>query len=311
MAITELRPPTPRDPAPGGALATARSLLKAMRPKQWTKNGLVFVAVVFAQRLGNGRDVLLGLLAVLLFCLMSGVVYLVNDLVDIEKDRQHPVKRNRPLASGRLTPRTAVVAAVVVGLGSLAVAAVVSPSPLFPLALLGFVVLNLAYSFYLKNIVLLDLFGIAGGFMLRAVGGAVIIGVEISPWLYLCTLLGSLFIGLAKRRHELLVLEGTAAAHRKILGEYTPEFLEELISMMTSALLVSYALYTYFAYRTHAMMATIPFAVYGIFRYLYLVHLKNEGGAPEEILLRDRPLLIDIALWVGTSGVILYFFTQR
>ena len=239
MTVRAPVPITPRPPAPSGTLQTLKYLLLAMRPKQWTKNAVVFVAVVFAHRLGNPRDVGLALLAVL-----------------------------------------------------------------------AYVILNLLYSFSLKHLVLVDHFGIAGGFLLRAAGGAWIIGVEISSWLYLCTLLGALFLGLGKRRHELLVLEGTAASHRKILGEYTTEFLEELISIVSSALLVSYALYTYFVYPTHTMMATVPFAVYGIFRYLYLVHLKNDGGAPEEILLRDRPLLADIALWVLTAGVILYFFSK-
>lgn len=308
MTMTAPRPAAPQAPAPAGTPRTLKDLLLAMRPKQWTKNGLVFIAVIFAHRLTNARDVALALLAVFIFCLVSGVVYLINDLVDIEKDRQHPYKRYRPLPSGRLRPRTAIVAASTIGLSALAVSTVVAPP--FALAVLAYIALNLLYSFYLKNVVLLDLFGIAGGFLLRAAGGAWIIGVDISPWLYLCTLLGALFMGLGKRRHELLVLEGTAAAHRKILGEYTTEFLEELISIVSSALLVSYALYTYFAYRTHAMMATVPFAVYGIFRYLYLVHLKNEGGAPEEILLRDRPIIADIVLWVLTSGVILYFFSK-
>ena len=309
MTLTAPRPAAPHPPARQDPLSTLKYLLLAMRPKQWTKNGVVFIAVIFAHRLTDLRAVALGVLAVAIFCLVSGVVYLVNDLVDVEKDRQHPYKRHRPLPSGRLSPRTAVVAAATIGLGSLLVSALLSP--LFALAVAAYVALNLLYSFYLKNVVLLDLFGIAGGFLLRAAGGAWIIGVEISPWLYLCTLLGALFLGLGKRRHEILVLEGTAASHRKILGEYTTEFLEELISIISAALLVSYSLYTYFAYqKTHAMMATVPFAVYGIFRYLYLVHLKSEGGAPEEILLRDRPLLADIALWVLTSGVILYFVSS-
>ena len=279
-----------------------------MRPKQWTKNGVVFIAVIFAHRLTHPRDVLLGILGVIIFCLVSGSVYLVNDLVDLENDRQHPFKRFRPLPSGQLRPRTAAVAAATIGLGALLVSAAVAP--LFALAVAAYIALNLVYSFYLKNVVLVDLFGIAGGFMLRAAGGAWIIGVDISAWLYLCTLLGALFIGLGKRRHELLVLEGTAVSHRKILSEYTTEFLEELISIVSSALLVSYALYTYFAYRNHAMMATIPFAVYGIFRYLFLVHLRNDGGAPEEILLRDRPLVADIVAWALTAGIILYFFSK-
>ncbi len=306
MTLTAPPPTTPHAPAPGGPAATLKYLLLAMRPKQWTKNGVVFIAVIFARRLNDPRDVALGLLAVALFCLASGVVYLINDLVDLEKDRQHPFKRFRPLPSGRLSPRAAMIGAAAIGLGTVTVSALFSLG--FAGAVVAYVALNLVYSFYLKNIVLVDLFGIAGGFLLRAAGGAWIIGVEISAWLYLCTLLGALFMGLGKRRHELLVLEGTAASHRKILGEYTREFLEELISIVSSALLVSYALYTYFAYRSHAMMATVPFAVYGIFRYLYLVHLKNDGGAPEEILLRDRPIIADIALWALCAGVILYTF---
>jgi len=311
MTAATVHPFPPRqDPTPSGPLRTLKYLLLAMRPKQWTKNGVVFIAVVFAHRLGHPRDVLLGLLAVLVYCLVSGVVYIVNDLVDLEKDRQHPLKRNRPLAAGRLSPRLALIAAVLIFLAMLVVSA--AASPLFLATVVAYVALNLAYSFYLKNIVLVDLFGIAGGFLLRAAGGAAIIGVGVSPWLYLCTLLGALFIGLGKRRHEILVLEGTAASHRKILGEYTTEFLEQLITIVASSTLVSYALYTYSSYPdTHAMMATVPFAVYGIFRYLFLVHLKNEGGAPEEILLRDRPLLIDIGLWVATAAVILYVFNLK
>ncbi len=308
MTAAPIRPVSPQQsPAPGGPRQTLKYLLLAMRPKQWTKNGVVFVAVVFARDLANLRDVLLGLLAVLLFCLVSGVVYIVNDIVDLEKDRQHPLKRNRPLAAGHLRPRTALSFAILLFLGIVIVSSVVSPP--FLATVVAFVILNLGYSFYLKNIVLVDLFGIAGSFLLRAGGGAWIIGAKISPWLYLCTLLAALFLGLGKRRHELLVLEGMATSHRRILGEYTTEFLEELISVVSSALLVSYALYTYFAYpNTQAMMATIPFAIYGIFRYLFIVHLKNEGGAPEEILIHDRALISTIVLWSVTAGIVLYFF---
>jgi 4-hydroxybenzoate polyprenyltransferase len=309
MITTDAHAATVRTPAWMLVPRTLKYLVLAMRPRQWTKNGMVLVAVICAQRLTDVRAVALSLLAVLLFCLVSGVVYLVNDLVDLERDRRHPVKCNRPLASGRLQPRTAILAIGVIWFSSLAIAAVVSP--VFAVVVSAFVALNLAYSLYLKNIVLLDLFGIAGGFLLRAAGGAWIIGVQVSPWLYLCTLVGALFIGLGKRRHELLLLQGSAALHRKILSEYTTEFLEELISMMASALLVSYALYTYFAYHTHAMMATIPFAIYGIFRYLFLVHVKRTGGAPEELLLQDRPLLIDLALWVLATIGILYGLHMR
>jgi 4-hydroxybenzoate polyprenyltransferase len=288
-------------------------LVKAMRPKQWTKNLFCFVALIFAAQLGNPTAVLRSAAAFVLFCVLSGVVYLLNDLVDLEKDRAHPYKRRRPLASGALSPRVAMVAAVVLAVG--AVAASFALNPLFSLVALGFLALNVLYSFVLKNLVLLDLFGIAGGFLLRALAGTVVIGVAMSPWLYLCTLLGALFIGLGKRRHELIVLEDRAASHRKILGEYTTEFLEELISIVSSAILITYALYTFFAEpvgvlqgNSHQrwMMGTIPFAIYGVFRYLYLVHLKSEGGAPEEILLKDLPLILDILLWAASMIVILY-----
>ena len=201
MTVRAPVPITPQAPGPrpAGTLQTLKYLLLAMRPKQWTKNGVVFVAVVFARHLGNLRDVELALLAVLIFCLVSGVVYLINDLVDLEQDREHPFKRHRPLPSGRLRPRTALVAAFTIGSSALLVA--VAVVPLFGLAVLAYLILNLLYSFYLKHLVLVDLFGIAGGFLLRAAGGAWIIGVEISSWLYLCTLLGALFLGLGKRRH--------------------------------------------------------------------------------------------------------------
>jgi 4-hydroxybenzoate polyprenyltransferase len=284
-----------------------------MRPKQWTKNLFCYIALIFAGQLGHPTAVLRSTAAFVLFCLLSGAVYLLNDLVDLEKDRAHPYKRRRPLASGALSPALAGVAAVVLAVGSVVVAYLLAP--LFALTAVGFLALNILYSFVLKNIVLLDLFGIAGGFLLRALAGTVVIGVAMSPWLYLCTLLGSLFLGLGKRRHELIILEDRAASHRKILGNYTTEFLEELISIVSSAMVMTYALYTFFAEpvgvahgTSHQgwLMATIPFAIFGVFRYLYLVHLKSEGGAPEEILLKDVPLLLDIVLWGASMVFILY-----
>ncbi|GAC1431759.1 MAG: decaprenyl-phosphate phosphoribosyltransferase [Chloroflexota bacterium] len=284
-----------------------------MRPKQWTKNSFCYVALVFAAQLGSPQAVLRSTVAFALFCLLSGAVYLLNDLVDIDKDRAHPYKRRRPLASGALAPAVAQVAAVVLAAGGVAAAWVMTP--LFGLIAVGYLCLNVLYSFVLKNMVLLDLFGIAGGFLLRALAGTVVIGVTMSPWLYLCTLLGALFMGLGKRRHELIILDAAASSHRKILGEYTTEFLEELISIVSAAIVITYALYTFFALPVGLtrggeghrwLMATIPFVIYGIFRYLYLVHLKNEGGSPEEILLKDVPLIIDIVVWAASMVVILY-----
>jgi 4-hydroxybenzoate polyprenyltransferase len=283
-----------------------------MRPRQWHKNVFVYAGLVFAAQLGHAGAFVRSTAAFVLFCLLSGAVYLINDLVDLEKDRAHPVKCRRPLASGALSPTVARVAAVVLSVGSVAIATALTP--LFGLIAAGYLALNLFYSFVLKNVVLLDLFAIAGGFLLRALAGTVVIGVDMSPWLYLCTLLGALFLGLGKRRHELLILEDRAGSHRRILQEYTPEFLEELISIVSSAIVITYALYTFFATPisvapgTHHrwLMATIPFAIYGIFRYLYLVHLKSEGGAPEELVLKDMPLLVDILLWAASMVIILY-----
>jgi len=323
----ETRRPTPRRPDPPtthhqkdrpvtatpSLAAQLPALVRAMRPKQWTKNLFCYVGLIFAAQLTHPDKLLRATLAFGLFCLLSGAVYLVNDLVDIEKDRAHPYKRRRPLASGALSPRVALVAAAVLAVGSVAAATAVIPG--FGLIAVAYLALNLLYSFSLKNIVLLDLFGIAGGFLLRALAGTVVISVEMSPWLYLCTLLGALFLGLGKRRHELLILEGGAASHRKILGEYTTEFLEELISIVSAAIVMTYALYTFFAVPIGTpvnainhrwLMWTIPFAIYGIFRYLYLVHLKSEGGAPEEVLLKDMPILITILLWGASMVFILY-----
>ncbi len=298
---------------PVSIMAQLPLILRTMRPKQWTKNLFCYVGLVFAAQLGHIDAVLRSTAAFVIFCILSGAVYLLNDLVDLEKDRAHPLKRKRPLASGALSPALARLALIICAVGGVVGAWLVTPW--FALVAAGFLVLNIFYSYVLKNIVLLDLFGIAGGFLLRALAGTVVIGVAMSPWLYLCTLLGALFLGLGKRRHELIVLEDRAALHRKILGEYTTEFLEELISIVSAAILMTYSLYTFFPQpgggvhgqvQPSWLMATIPFAIYGVFRYLYLVHLKSEGGAPEEVLLSDLPLIIDILAWAFSMVVILY-----
>lgn len=292
-------------------------LLIEMRPKQWPKNAIIFFAFVFSisQRLHpfdlskEATLVALSLIGFVLFCFISSAVYLINDLVDIEKDRQHPIKGLRPLASGKINARQVIVTVVLlIGL-SLPVSFMLNGA--FGLVALGYFVLNLAYCFSLKNMVIVDVFSIAAGFVLRAVAGAVIISVPITPWMYVCTLLGALFLGFSKRRHELILLSDDASKHRAILKEYTPELLDEMIAVVTSTTVMAYSLYTFTAESlpsNHAMMLTIPFVLYGIFRYLYLVHLRNEGGSPEEILLKDRPLLVDIALWLLTSLTILIFF---
>ncbi|RME44042.1 MAG: decaprenyl-phosphate phosphoribosyltransferase [Chloroflexi bacterium] len=291
-----------------GLLPTLSALVRAMRPKQWPKNVFVFAALVFDVKLFDLALLSRTIIAAVLFCLISGVVYLINDLVDIEKDRQHPKKRHRPLASGQLSPTTAMVAAAVIIGGGLPLAFLLNTP--FGVVLTGYLALQVAYSFVLKNLVIIDVLSVAAGFVLRAVGGAVAIGVTISPWLYVCTTLGALFIGFSRRRHELVLLEGEAASHRASLTEYSPYLLDHMIAVVASTTVIAYSLYTFLGEKVpanHAMMLTIPFVLYGIFRYLYLIHIQNEGGSPEELFLKDVPLLLNILLWGLTVIAILYF----
>ncbi|MGC8874004.1 MAG: decaprenyl-phosphate phosphoribosyltransferase [Chloroflexia bacterium] len=299
-----------------------RDLWVTMRPKQWTKNVFVFAGIVFARELFLWSALVKTLVAFFLFCLVSSAVYLINDVVDRERDRMHPVKCKRPLASGRLRPAPAIVTAVVLAGLSLPLGFLLN-IPFertinlpFGLSLTGYFLLMLGYSFFLKNIVILDVFAIAAGFVLRAVGGAVAIPVFISPWLLVCTVLLSLFLGLAKRRHELVLLNNNATEHRGILREYSPALLEEMISVVTACTVMAYSLYTFYPFFAHGqeektsypyMMFTIPFVIYAIFRYLYLVYQKEGGGSPEEVLLGDVPFLVNILLWGVCVLVILYF----
>ncbi|MDA0748987.1 MAG: decaprenyl-phosphate phosphoribosyltransferase, partial [bacterium] len=245
-----------------------------------------------------------------LFCLISGAVYLFNDIRDIENDRLHPEKCNRPIASGRLGVRTAGIAALF--LSTFAIWAAFQLNLEFGGVLLAYGLLNLAYSLHLKHIVILDVMLIATGFLLRAIGGAFAIGVEISSWLILCTMLLALFLGFVKRRQELILLDSAAAGHRRILDEYTPQFLDQMISIVTAGALVSYALYTMSPEVTQKLGTphlnlTIPFVIYGLLRYLYLVYTRNQGGNPASTVLGDPSLLINIALWFLTVTSLLYF----
>lgn len=278
-------------------------LLKAMRPKQWTKNLVIFAGIIFSKNLLAPG--LLGQAAAAfgLFCLISGSVYIINDVVDLERDRAHPKKRHRPLAAGMLSIPVAVAAAVLAGGGSLALAFYMER--LFGFAAAGYFLLMLIYSLWLKNIVIIDVLTIGIGFVLRAVAGAVVIDVSISPWLLVCTYQLALFLALSKRHHERVLLEN-AHTHRKILREYQPEMLEQMISVVTSSTVMAYSLYTFTAGHSRWLMATIPFVIYGIFRYQYLVHHKEVGGSPEMVLLRDMPMLINVTLWVIASALILY-----
>ncbi len=311
--------------ASASGLRALKYLLKAMRPKQWVKNVFVFAGIVFAeQHLFTQLPALLkSLAAFVLFSMISSSVYLINDLSDIEQDRQHPKKRLRPLASGHLAPTLArVVAAllVVVGLG-LPVALGLSSAPLgtgwlaFAAILLLYFVLQVAYTYVLKHVVIVDLFAIAGGFVLRAIGGAAILSVAITPWWLLCVLLLALFLGLGKRRNELQVLAQGAGSHRKILEEYSPKLLEQLITIDVACTILAYSQATFTAPSVPItpfpwLMLTIPFVIYTLFRYLYLI-AQGEGGEPADLLFRDRPLLVAIVSWGLLVVTILIFFGQR
>jgi 4-hydroxybenzoate polyprenyltransferase len=287
----------------------ARALLVSLRPHQWTKNLVVLAALVLSKHLFDGDAALRAGLAFAIFCALSGAGYLLNDLTDLEQDRLHPRKRLRPLASGTLSvpaARRATVVLFVLGLGGAALL-----GPAFALAAFAYVGLNIAYSLGLKHAVILDVLAISIGFVLRAVAGALAIDVVFSDWLLVCTILLALFLSLAKRRHELVTLDATASEHRRILAEYSPYLLDQMISVVTASCVTAYAFYTMAPdtlekYRTDRLALTIPFVLYGIFRYLYLVHRRDEGGSPTDVLITDRPLLVAVALWAVTVAVIVY-----
>ena len=290
------------------------ALLTSLRPKQWIKNLLLFAGLLFTlDQHHTTRQVQNAALGFVLFSLLSSVVYLVNDLADRDSDRRHPKKRRRPIASGELSPGLAAAAAVVLGLGGLTGSFALGLR--FGLIALLYFVLTCAYSFRLKHVVLLDVLVLAAGFVFRAVAGALAVGVAISPWLILCTLMLALFLGLSKRRAELLsVSRAGSLGTRPILEEYSPEMLDQMIVIVTSASLMSYALYTITspaAQAHHYLMATIPFVIYGIFRYLYLMHRHSLGESPDAVLLEDRPLLINVLLWGLSTALIVTNVPER
>lgn len=283
-------------------------LIKSMRPRQWTKNVFVFVPLFFDRKLTDPESVLRTLAAFVLFCLMSSSVYLMNDLVDMEKDRQHPTKKNRPLPAGQLSPRVAGAAAILFAAGSLIAGYLLSP--MLSLILLIYLVIQVAYTLWLKNVVLVDVMVIASGFLLRIGAGVAVIEVErFSPWLYVFSGFLALFLALGKRRHELVLLGDEGANHRSILSEYNIDLIDRMLGIVTTGAVVAYSLYTFLAEglpANHVMMLSIPFVLYAIFRWLYLIHVRQEGGAPEEIVLRDRPLQLSIVLWAVVVFIALY-----
>jgi 4-hydroxybenzoate polyprenyltransferase len=285
-----------------------RALIRSLRPRQWLKNGFILAAIVFDRQLTNPTALLHTLAGVVLFCLISSSVYLINDIMDLEADRNHPKKRLRPIASGQLPISMAIITAIGFNVISLPVSLYISQS-FFIIALVYFV-LNLAYSKWLKHIPLIDVMVLASGFVLRVAAGVSLIQVErFSPWLYVVTTLLALYILLGKRRAELSLLAKDANLHRPVLEGYTIPFLDQLIIIVSSTTIIAYSLYTFSAPNlpeNHSMMLTIPFVLYGILRYLYLVQVKQEGGAPEDIVLADRPLQAAIGLW--GLGVLVIFY---
>jgi 4-hydroxybenzoate polyprenyltransferase len=287
----------------------ATNLVRSLRPHQWTKNLIVFAGLVFGERLFVAADVARASAAFGVFCLLSGVVYLFNDVRDRDADRLHPVKRRRPIASGAISTTTASTTALLLAVAAIAGGFLLHPR--FGIVATVYLVLMTGYSLWLKHMVILDVLTIAVGFVLRAYGGALAIDVRFSKWLMLLTLLLALFLALSKRRAELVALADGATSHRRILAEYSPYLLDQMISVVTASTLLAYAFYTISPetiahFGTDRLIGTVPFPLYGIFRYLYLVHQREGGGNPSEALLSDKPLLACFAMWVGAVVLIVY-----
>jgi 4-hydroxybenzoate polyprenyltransferase len=288
-------------------MTALRGLLRTMRPKQWTKNAAIFAALIFDAKVFQREPLLKTLAGFLLLCAVTGAVYIINDLADVEKDRQHPTKRNRPLASGTL-PVPIAIAGMLVLLG-VALPLAFWLDFYFGLIAAGYLVLQVAYTYILKHYVIVDVLVISAGFVLRVGAGVPLVPADrFSPWLYICTTLLALFLGFGKRRQELVLLQEDAKNHRAILGEYSVPFLDEMINVVISAVIVAYSLYTFTAVNVppnHLMMLTIPFPIYGLFRYLYLIHIRGEVAAPDEVLLKDRPIQLTVLAWGVLSFALL------
>jgi 4-hydroxybenzoate polyprenyltransferase len=288
-----------------------KALIKSMRLRQWPKNLFVMAAVIFDGKLTNFKALMITFAGVLIFCLISSSVYLINDIRDVEYDCNHPVKKFRPIASGKLPIKVALIAAIALLVISFPCAYLLAPN--FAFVAVAYCFINLLYSAYLKHVPLIDVLIIAAGFVLRVGAGVTLINVQrFSPWLYVVTTLLALYIGFGKRRAELNLLTTEANNHRRVLDGYSIPFLDQLITIVSSCTILAYSLYTFSAPNlpaNHAMMLTIPFVMYGIFRYLYLIQIKGEGGAPEDLLLTDRPLQVTIFLF-GLAVLLVFYVVQ-
>lgn len=287
------------------------ALLRSMRPRQWVKNTFIFAPLVFDQKLTQLDALLATVAGFVLLCAASSAVYLVNDLADVEADRKHPQKRFRPIAAGKLSPAVAKISAAILFILTLAFSLLLSRS--FALIVATYIVLNLLYSFRLKHVPIIDVLILASGYVLRVAAGVVLVSVErFSPWLYICTTLLALFIGFGKRRAEMVLLADGANEHRRVLDGYTLPFLDQLIVIVSACTIMAYSLYTFSAENlpdNHFMMLTIPFVMYGVFRYLQLIHVQSAGGAPDELVMSDAPLLATIVLWGLSAAAVLYLGT--
>jgi 4-hydroxybenzoate polyprenyltransferase len=299
---------TPIRQAPGNSrsLFPLIPFIRCLRPKQWTKNLLLFAAYLFSI---NKVDLSAGWMALLgfgLFCGVSGTVYILNDSLDAEQDKRHPEKRNRPIASGRISKSAALAGGAVLLIGCLIAAFAAEPS--FGALLLGYFILNVAYSIRLKHVVIIDIMVIAAGFVLRAIGGGLIIHVPFTPWFLICTMLLALFLAVSKRRHEFMLVQNKQTSGRKVLQFYSAQLLDQLVGIVTTCTIMSYALFTFTSGSNIQMMWTIPLVVYGIFRYLYLMYIEDKGGSPDKVLLQDRPIQITVLLYAAAVFVILTRF---
>lgn len=293
-----------------GAGTLTRDIWQLLRPTQWSKNTVLFAALIFSKHLFVASDVAIVVAAFLCFCCVASGAYVMNDIRDCERDRQHPLKSRRPLPSGRVSRAAAIAVALPLMVTGLAGAFALGVG--FGVLTAFYLALQAAYTFAFKDMVILDVMSIATGFVLRAVAGGVVIAVPVSPWLIICTFLLALFLGFSKRRHEIVLLDDRATEHRASLRDYSPYFLDQMIAVVTASTVVAYAIYTVSPevrekLGTDRLYLTIPFVLYGIFRYLYLVHQREEGGNPTQLLLTDQPLLADVVLWILTASLLLYW----
>lgn len=284
-----------------------KAIIKLLRPKQWIKNSFVLAAIIFSGNFSKAGVFARNIAVMFMFCIASSCVYILNDIIDVEKDRCHPKKKFRPIASGDVS----VTLAVILGI-SLMVIVIIGTYKINPIALViivAYLILNILYSFKLKHIIIIDVMVITLGFVLRIECGSVVTGVSLSPWLILCTILLSLFLALNKRKSEIIELDSKSASHRKILEEYSVDLIDRMLNLVTPSILISYCLYTFSSVQSRSMMLTIPFIIYGIFRYEYLMTKNNAGGKPEDIFFKDKPFLINIVLW-GLSILSIIYLTK-